>query len=335
MATDFQNIDDLLGKYLSGEASAEESATVKLWVSLSAENQRYFRQLKTIFEKAATVKEYPSFDTDAAWHKVKDSLIKKEPGRVISMPPSRDAYSRYWRVAAAVLVVVAAALYYFANTPSGSTATEVELVAEKKAVADTLPDGSGIFLNKETKVAYAYDRKTRTHEVKLRGEAYFNIQSSKREDFIVDAGGVYIRDIGTSFNVKAYPGSDLVEVLVEEGEIIFFTKDNPGVRLKESGKAVYNKVTGEFRIENPDPNITAYKTRFFVFSPSDLGTMAEELNSVYDVKLVVPPHLRSCSMTVSFRDESITEIASVIAETLGLTIKEEPGRIIFEGKGCE
>jgi transmembrane sensor len=202
-------------------------------------------------------------------------------------------------------------------------------------LSDTLPDGSDIVLNKKSALVYAYDKRAKKHEVTLKGEAYFNINNRKKEDFIVDAGGVFIRDIGTSFNVKAYPDSDEVEVLVEEGEVVFFTADNSGIRLRESGKGVYNRKTGSFSIEQPEPNITAYKTKFFVFTRTDLNTMAEALNNVYDVPVVIPDKLKGCTITVTFRDEPIEEIAAVVAETLGLSVIRENNQIRLEGEGCQ
>ena len=211
----------------------------------------------------------------------------------------------------------------------------VEVVAEKQAVSDTLPNGSAVFLNRQTKISYAYNKKKKVHDVKLSGEAYFNVKHSDDAEFIIHAGDVYIRDIGTSFNVKAYPNKDVVEVLVEEGEIVFYTDENPGIHLKESGKAVYNRKTKQFTIDQPEPNITAYKTKFFVFSDVTLKEAIDELNSVYETQIEIAPALSRCPITVSFRNESVEEIAGVLAETLDLTVTKKPGKIILDGKGCE
>jgi transmembrane sensor len=327
-----ENIDELLGKYLAGEASEQERNLVEVWLSEDEQNRYYYNQLKIIFDKAASIPQTLEFDTDAAWMKVKSNLKKNTP----VIPIQRKSYSMWYQAAAAVLILFVIGLYVFTRPGSVSkSADSVEVIAEKTSVKDVLPDGSDIFLNKKTKLVYAYDKKAKKHEVKLNGEAYFNIKNSKKEDFIVDAGGVFIRDIGTSFNVKAYPNLDEVEVLVEEGEIEFFTDKNPGIHLKAGGKGVYNKKTGSFTIEPPDANITAYKTKFFIFDDSSLGSMVEELNSVYSKQIVIADNLKNCEMTVSFKDEPIEEIAAVIAETLSLTTRVEQEKIILEGDGCD
>jgi ferric-dicitrate binding protein FerR (iron transport regulator) len=192
-----------------------------------------------------------------------------------------------------------------------------------------------VFLNKQTKIEYAFNKKERTHNVKLEGEAYFSIKHDEDAQYIVRAGEVLIKDIGTSFNVKAYPNSDIVEVLVEEGEVIFYTDANPGIRLKKSGRAIYDKKTKQFNIEKPEPNITAYKTKFFVFGDATLDEVAASFNAVYDSALVVPDHLKKCRITVTFRDETLQQAVSIIGETLNLSVTQQENKYILNGTRCE
>ena len=211
----------------------------------------------------------------------------------------------------------------------------LEVVSQKETKADTLPDGSGVFLNKKTELAYTYDKKKKNHVVKLKGEAYFNIHHEDEKTFIIDAAGVYIKDIGTSFNVKAYPDDNTVEVVVEEGKVMFYTDSDSGIFLSAKGKGIYNKTTKTFTIEQPEENVLAYKTRFFSFSDTDLRTAVEALNNVYDKKIVLGENLYNCRLTVSFNQEDIDEIAAVMAETLGLTLTNSASEIRLEGPGCE
>lgn len=336
MDNSIDHIDELIGKYLAGEAAADETAWLETWLGKDPSNRRYFEQFQTIFQRAASVKQLQEFDTDAAWTKLRSAL--KTPGRTVPFTapaPQRSTLSIVWRVAAGILLLlgIGFGLYTVNNTPSQLNA--VEVVAETDLVTDTLPDGSDVVLNKSTKLAYAYDKKKKEHAVKLNGEAYFNIHHNGDERFIVDAGGVYIRDIGTSFNVRAYPNSNIVEVMVEEGEVIFFNDDDSSLYLRAGGKGVYNKTTKTFTVDKPEPNILSYKTKFFTFSGQTLETVVTTLNDVYDTKVVVNDAIKQCPITVSFNDESIEEITEVIAETLGLTVTQENGRIILQGASCK
>ena len=324
------DIDELIGKYLAGEAQPEEAAWVKQWERESDANRKYLEQFRTIFEKAPAIQEWQEFDTDLAWKRLK-SKLKTTEGKVVSLPPRNSSFY-FLRIAASITLL--ATLSFFLYKTFTPAVTPVEVIAEKQTATDTLPDGSNVFLNKESKLAYSFDRKKKTHKVKLQGEAYFNIHHEDDKKFIVEAEGLYIRDIGTAFNVTAYPESNTVEVVVVEGEVEFFTDDNPGIRLTANGKGVYNKTTRTFSIEQPEANVLAYKTKYFSFSDTELGSMVESLNAVYEKKIRISAALKKCHLTVSFNDEEISEIAAVIAETLGLTIQESETEIVLEGEGC-
>lgn len=325
----FRNdIDELIGKYLAGEASADETVMVETWVAENEANQKYLNQHKIIFEKAATVKEWQEFDADAAWNKLKSKIQKPE----VKVVPLRQSSSySFLKIAASIILVMGVGFWLYKFQKTGP----IEVVAQKEAVSDTLPDGSGVFLNKKTNLTYAYDKVKKTHTVKLKGEAYFSIKHEDDKKFIIETEGLYIRDIGTSFNVKSYPESNTVEVVVMEGEVVFFTNNNPGIHLRANGKGTYNKTTKTFSIDQPENNTLAYKTKFFSFSDTDLGTAVATLNEVYETKISIPDHLRECPLTVSFNNEDIQEIAAVIAETLGLTATDTGNEITLEGAGCE
>jgi transmembrane sensor len=329
-------MDELIGKYLAGEASADEVAQVEAWERADVANKKYVDHVKFIFEKASTVKELHRFDEDAAWNKLKEKLKAKDAKTIeFDSQPGKDSKGLqfFLRIAAGIIVLVGIGYVFYQNT--NSLPTTVEVVAETKAVGDTLPDGSDVYLNKKTKLVYAYDKKKKSHVVKLKGEAFFTIRHKKKNDFLVETEGIYIRDIGTSFNVKAYPESNTIEVVVKEGAVEFYTDTDSGVYLQAGGKGIYDKVTKKFSVEEPEQNVLSYKTKFFSFNDQDLGSVIQDLNFVYDKQIVLDKRLKNCRLTVTFNEENIEEIGNVIAETLNLSMRESEGKIILEGSGCE
>ncbi|MBT1712240.1 FecR domain-containing protein [Fulvivirgaceae bacterium PWU5] len=334
------DIDELIGKYLAGEATAEEAARIEAWEHASEANVRYMHQFRTIFDKACTVKTLQTFDTDAAWNNLQRKMRSQQgtteaPARdnvrTLHAPAHRNLYLR---IAASVLILLGVGYLAYRVTNTTDAIRPVTVIADGQTVADTLPDGSDVYLNKQTKLVYAYDRKKQIHTVKLKGEAYFSINHEDAKKFIVDVGDVFIRDIGTRFNVTAYEESNTVEVVVVEGEVEFFTKGDSGVRLQAGGKGVYNRTTKTFSIEKPDSNALAYKTRVFSFSNTPLGEAVAMLNEVYDQKIVIGKNLESCPLNVIFSDEDIDEIALIIAGTFGLTVNETGDTLTLEGHGC-
>ncbi len=325
-------MDDLIGKVLAGEATAHEQERVLLWRKQSDVNEKYFNQFENIFERAGNANVQVEFDTDAAWNKVK-SQLKKSDGKVI--PISRTPYFSPLRVAATVFLVVAISMVIYLKTapPVQTLAVESEITTRQ----DTLPDGSTAFLNKKTELKFEYNPREKTRKVKLKGEAYFTVRHEEEKPFIIEAEDILVRDIGTEFNLKAYPDKDTIEIVVTHGEVQFYTKEDPGLNLKAGDKAIYSKRTKEFyRIEKPDTNTLAYKTKVFSFNNTDLRSVVTLLNEVYDSKIsLASESLFSCRLTASFKEDNPEIIAEVIAETMGLELTRKDDQLILSGKGCE
>ena len=332
MRYDTEHIDDLIGKYLSGEAEQDEIHFVELWAEKDIENRKYLEHCKLIFDKTFEVKELQQFDADAAWSKMKARLDTSSM-RTLGSTDKKPNRNYYLMVAASIIVLMGIGFFaYKLMIPADSQ--PIQFAAELETKSDTLPDGSDVFMNKRTALTYTYDKKEKSHRVNLQGEAYFNIRHEKEKTFIIDASGVYVKDIGTAFNVKAYPDSSTIEVYVEEGSVMFYTDSDSGVYLEAKGKGIFNKTTKTFNVEKAEDNVLAYKTKNFIFNDTDLQSIMLALNSVYDKKIVLGQNLYNCHLTVSFNNEDIDEIAAVIAETLGLSTTISANEIRLEGQGC-
>ena len=323
-------MDELIAKYLAGEASQEETAIVQAWKAHSPGNSQYIEQLNTIFSKAAVVKDLQHFDTDAAWNRVKKSLDSN--GRVVQFPPPAKDRSLYWKIAAGLLITVIAGIYFL--TQPKDVAAPVVFASHSETVKDTLPDGSNVVLNKESTIRYAYDKKSNERRAALKGEAYFAIKHDEQRKFVVDIDGVLIRDIGTAFNVKAPEGGNTIEVVVEEGEVMFYTEKDSGLYLRAGAKGVYDKQLKKFTIEQPELNALSYKTRVFNFNNTELATVVRQLNGVYNKQIELSPSVRFCRLTVGFNNETEEEVIAIISETLGLKAIESNGKILLDGPGC-
>lgn len=327
------HIDELISKYLAGEASPAEATQVDAWAAANDENKKYLQQLEFIFKKTPAIQQWQDFDTDAAWSKMQNRL-KGSASKTVALHP-RKSYDLILRIAASVVIVLGVGFGVYRMLNSDNKGVNIAVSSTKETKSDTLPDGSNVFLNKLTKIDYTFDKKEKTHKVKLRGEAYFHVKHEDDKKFLVEAEDVFIRDIGTAFNVKAYPDGNTIEVVVEEGEVQFFSKDNPGVYLQAGGRGIYSKKDKTFTVEAPEANVLAYKTKFFSFSSASLKDVVVALNAVYEKKISLGKNLENCLLTVSFNNEDLGEIAGVIGETLDLKVTTSADGFLIEGDGCQ
>jgi transmembrane sensor len=330
----YDDIEDLIGKFFSGEATPEEIASIEAWRNESASNQKQFEQYRTIFDSAKTMRSDQHFDTDAAWKQLRDKIQSKGKGRTARLRPEAAISKAFLRLAASIVILITVGFFtYRLIFPERD---RVQLAAQTQVLRDTLPDGTNVVVNKQSKMSYSFNARKKEHVVKLEGEAYFTINTKKNKKFIVEAGGLTIRDIGTSFNVRAYSSSDTVEVFVQEGEVAIDRDDDNGpVHVKARESVLYVKGSNLFLPAAPVTNSIAYKTRMFDFTDQSLEEVVQSINDVYEKQLVITDSLKKCRLTVSFNNEDVNEIANVIAETLGLTIQQSGNQIKLEGKGCE
>ena len=321
-----ENRDDLIAKVLSGDASLEEIALIKAWENESEENREYFEQSRKLFSAINDVKIEYNVNTAAAWNKM-DERISGE-AKVIPL------FKRtiIMRVAAALLVGVALGfLVKFIIDPKD--AEPIQYAALNKTVLDTLPDGSKVFINKNSEVSYVAHKNTR--RVKLKGEAFFEVVHNEKQPFEIVINDVVIKDIGTAFNVKAIPGTNTIEVMVESGEVQFYTSTDSGLNLIKGQKAVYNITTKQFvkAVLEPAENVASYRSRIFNFNGTPLGEVIKQINNVYDVNIdLEDEQLGNKELSVEFNNEPVDVVISIIAETLDLKIEKRDTVVVLKSK---
>lgn len=336
MENKFENIDEVIARFLSGESTEPDRRLLQEWRELSEENNREYLQFEKIFSASGELRNALSVDTDVAWQKVHSKIaMPEEKGKVISLQASSSRLS-FLRIAASILILIGAGLsvYFFINHSRGE---ETVIASADSTRSLVLPDSSTIILNKNSQIAYSIDHFSGKRVVKLKGEAFFNVIHDEKNPFMVEAADLKIQDIGTSFNVRAEEGEDLIVVSVISGEVSLTTINNESITLHRGEEAHYHLSTRKFEQDTElDPNISAYTNRIFVFDNAELSTVIRTLNDVYSNKFSIDNDvLKSCRITVTFDDETPESIASVITETLGIQYKKENNQIIFFGNGCK
>jgi len=328
-----EHIDQLIARYLAGEALPEEAVQLDDWLELSEDNRHYFAQMQKVYRADAALADQPAYNADAAWSMVKDGMSRVKPqAKVVPF------YSRYATqlVAAAVALLVGLPLMlFYAGILSPETTNQL---ASNDVVgkAYRLADRSEVVLNRNSVVTYTSKYGKKDRRVKLQGEAFFEVAHLKDKPFLVEANGVTIEDIGTAFNVKAYDTTNTVEVYVETGSVRFYTSSNNSITLVAGQIGIYNKTTNTFTVKGAaNSNAIAYKTKQFVFVDTPLEVALKELCAVYDVQIELSsPALNGCKITVNFNNEPVESVLDIIAETLGLTVEKTASGYRLNGMGC-
>lgn len=116
------------------------------------------------------------------------------------------------------------------------------LAGETKVVV--LPDSSVLYLDPCSKVVYPDKFSKQSRHIFLSGEAYADIAPDRKSPFIITAGEIEIKVLGTEFNISSYMDASESEVALVEGSVEVYTREgrNPGCFLMHPGEMIrYDK----------------------------------------------------------------------------------------------
>ena len=200
----------------------------------------------------------------------------------------RPKYRVLYRAAAAaiLLMMVVPALYLITNLPKDHM---VQAFAEPGHTDFLLSDGTAFSLNVGAVLNYPEKLKRRVREVRLSGEAFFEVKRAEKSPFYVYVGEMTIQVTGTSFNIRE-DASGSIEVSVIEGKVLFYHSgmEDEAIRLSAGERSVYRADQQEFETEETtSENFLFWKTGTLKYEDTPLQKVFEELELYFNQKIVL------------------------------------------------
>lgn len=152
-----------------------------------------------------------------------------------------------------------------------------------------LPDGTKVFLNAGSRLAYPDLFTGDTREVMLLGEAYFEVKHDAKHPFVVLANDLRIKDLGTRFNVSAYPADGRVETVLTEGKVSI-RQTNAGLftlstELIPGQMASFDRQTDQIQVKQVDVEDYILWTQGLIkFESVDLSRIVKKLERFYNIR---------------------------------------------------
>lgn len=294
---------------------------MKKWVAEDAANKHYFDHFKLIWDSSKELAVQSTVDENKAWQKFQ-SRIHTPPGPVV-----KKDFSWMKVAAAAALVISISLIVYLLLGRQGKK--EMEILAQQTVVNDTLPDGSMVTVNKRSFLFYTETPAGKKREVRLKGEAFFNVVPDRKKPFIVHANDVDVTVVGTSFYVKA--GNGITEIVVESG-IVQVTRNNQTVELHPGEKttiAYQDSTLTEQKVT--DKLYNYYRSKVFVCDDTPLWKLVEVLNEAYGSNIVIGrEEIRNLPLNVTFNNESLDQVLDVVSLTFNIKVTQNGDQIILQ-----
>jgi len=355
MKKDQPNIDQkLLVLYLLDEISQQGRRVVEAWLKSSGENRKYFESLeKTWVETGKIDPATVAFDTNKAWARMVGRIgrdvkvvkgVKDVTGVKNVKNDKKDRFQqrtmRFFMAAAAVLVLGVVSVVFIRFMQYRQDSGPVTLASYAEPVQDTLNDGSTVVLNSDTRLTIPKKFAQTSRTVELKGEAFFQVQPDAERPFIIHAGLGQIKVLGTSFQVQAYPGSDL-EVYVESGRVELSAFDSihgksPKIVLRAGERGMIRLGSHEIiKTGEIGPDELFWVNRKLIFQETKLSLVFNLLKKHYAADIEVKDaSILNCLLSATFTDESIGQILKVVAASFDLKLSRNGEKFIINGKGC-
>jgi len=270
-------------KILNNTANETEKLEFFRTIENDPEKKEEFYQCKNLHALSILNPNQYRKQQDESFSNFWNQIQSSKPQRLIGQ------WMRYAAIFILASVLGFMSEYLLNRKELAASGDRIEYSSEKGSVSTIhLNDGSAIWLSSGTKMVIDKNEKGETI-AKLNGEAYFDMIPDPNRKFIVDLGKFQIRDIGTTFNVRAYESEQTISTTLIEGQIDLIENSGKSFMTLKPGEYVeYDKTSKEIAVNQQDPTIvTAWKDGKFVFIDQPLSEICLELENWYNVEIQV------------------------------------------------
>ena len=188
-----------------------------------------------------------------------------------------------------------------------------------QALEIVLHDGSVVWLNQHSTLSYPEKFKKHIRNVRLSGEAFFDVAKNPGSPFIISTEHSDITVVGTSFNIVS--DSTQTEISVRTGKVkVQSAYNNEKVLLAANqGSIISPSELVAFDIENE--NYLAWKTGSFVFNETPIDKVVKDLNTYYEPQIVLNNPKTQCLLTTNLNQMPLKDVMEILKLSCDLKIK--------------
>lgn len=323
---DYKEARALLEKYLAGNSSLEEEASLLIFFTENTDLPHDLRYAKAMFGH---------FNSD---RKVRFQSVDRTPKRkIISIISS---------IAAGIIILLGVSVTFIVSrndTPYVSWRGKTISVTNESAGIEKvlLSDNTVIWLNTDSRLIYPKNMKQANNTIIIYGEAFVEIPDSRNTNLNIIAHNALIETQSeASFNVRDLAEQESVEIAVRSGAVKVSEKGHAKglAMLVTEGNycSVHKYQKLIFAASNKSENYMAWKTGNLVFENSYMATVSEVLSRYYNVKInFEDKELAYCKFSGAFERKSIAYILEHIENELHFVIEQSGGNITLYGDGCQ
>lgn len=315
---------DLLDRFISGKTSPEEEDSLLEWFkSVDSKDE-----ISAFYEQKwleSSGKRVPVEIQNRMLSFIKEHIhVNDEPKEIKKVSIHFTKVLSYAAVAIVCLLIGAGAYRYNSGYSKELAPNDYVVLADNGQRASVvLPDGTKVWLNSHSKLTYNSDYGIKDRNIKLSGEAYFEVAKDSSHRFLVNAGGMEIEALGTAFNIKAYEEEEELVTTLFEGSVRTSVGSKYAI-LKPDQSAVFNKNNNKFIVDNRSNPLYAklWRVNELAFSGETLEEISLMLNRMYNVEIMfLSNKIKNYSFSGVIKNNSLDNVIEIISLTAPITYR--------------
>lgn len=329
----------LLQRYLAGRATPDEQAQVAQW----------YDQLHRADARRPALPPKQAVE-DTIWQRLRLPGPALAPRALQVVPRWRRRPVR-WAAAAGLLALALGGLLPYAwhqqPAPTATAGWTRYYNTTQQVQLLRLPDATRVTLHPGSRLRYAGGLAGARREVHLEGEAFFQVHKDPRHPFLVFTKQLVTTVLGTSFDVKAYPGGAQALVAVREGKVavqprqaaqLDATPAHPakaGVLLLPNQQVVYSVASHHLHKALVDKPVVLVP-QAFEFEERPVPEVLAALEKAYGVDILYDKQkLAGCTVSITFYNESLFDKLGLLCKSLGASYTQADTKITIHSRGCQ
>ncbi|ODS81968.1 MAG: hypothetical protein ABS46_10155 [Cytophagaceae bacterium SCN 52-12] len=289
-----------------------------------------------------------------------EQISVHEPGRAVETQEKQEgAHTRGWLpwIMAACIAAFLMTNHFLADKPappreaSAARSLTSNLVKTRndtdKPLRILLSDNSEVFLSPSSTLSYPSHFTDSSRTVHLTGEADFSVRKGSTP-FMVYAGGVITKVLGTRFVVRAFEKDQNTTIRVRTGTVSVFekgksgplkkAKENSGLIITANQAAVFEKSVRQFTktlVSDPVRLSKAIDFESKRYDETQLSKILSDLEKAYGISILFDrEQFEKCRITATLADENLYQKLEMLCKSIGAVYEIVDGQILILGKGC-
>lgn len=327
---------ELLKKYFNNSCTDEELAAVMDWFRSSAANHEGKVLLFRVWEELSEEGDFSGVNFDLILDKIHHQvnldqstlLLEKADQDVIRYKTRKRLVTVLLNTAALIILPVIGFSLYISHKYQNLKKEQIsvsqaynEILSSEDAITKvTLPDGSNVWLNHSSSLKYPSVFRGDFRTVELKGEGYFEVAHNPEVPFIVNAGDIRVKAVGTVFNIMAYPDEDRIETSLIDGKVELQRAASDGsmvslLKMKPTDLAIFQKSNSTISTRTIiDDRYFSWKNGKLVFNKEPISEVVKKLSRWFNVDIQIEdPELLDLTYTATFVHETLPQVMELLA----------------------